>query len=56
MLMPDHMDEIKQKIKAKDFGRGEGTILLQGSQLSYIKVGRVRDMECVKELCMAGLK
>ncbi|MCL2213203.1 MAG: type IV secretory system conjugative DNA transfer family protein [Oscillospiraceae bacterium] len=55
MLMPDHMDEIKQKIKAKDFGRGEGSVLLQGSRLSYIKVGTVRDMKYVKELCKSGL-
>jgi len=51
MLMPDHMEQIK----GRQFGRGEGVVLLQGSELHFIKIPAVRDYERMKNLCIQAL-
>lgn len=51
MLLPDFMDEVK----GRTFGRGEGVVLLHGSELHFIKVPTVRDTERMKQLCIASL-
>ena len=51
MLMPDHMD----RVKGREFGQGEGTVLLQGSQLHFIKVPTVKSMEDVQATCRSAL-
>ena len=51
MLLPDFRDEVK----GRTFGRGEGVVLLQGSELHFIKVATVRDTERMKQLCIASL-
>jgi len=51
MLMPDHRDQIE----GRQFGRGEGVVLLQGSELHFIKVPTVRDYERMKQICISAL-
>lgn len=51
MLLPDFMDEVK----GRQFGRGEGVVLLQGSELHYIKVPVVRDVDRMEEICIKAL-
>ena len=51
MLMPDHMDQIK----GRQFERGEGVALLQGSELHFIKVPAVRDQERMRSICVKAL-
>ena len=51
MLMPDHRDQID----GRQFGRGEGVVLLQGSELHFIKVPTVRDYERMKQICINAL-
>jgi len=51
MLMPDHMEQVK----GRQFGRGEGVALLQGSELHFIKVPRVRDYPRMQKLCVRAL-
>lgn len=51
MLMPDHLD----KIKNKEFNRGEGAVLFQGADLHFIKIGKINDFENVKRICMEAL-
>jgi hypothetical protein len=51
MLMPDHKDLVEDK----HFGRGEGTVLLQGSKLHFIKVPVVRDYGRMKRICIQAL-
>ena len=51
MLMTDYID----KIKSKEFGRGEGTILLQGSHLHFIKVPKIDNMNEIQEICRQAL-
>lgn len=51
MLLPDFMDELK----GRQFGRGEGVVLLQGSELHYIKVPMVRDVGRMEEICIKAL-
>lgn len=51
MLMPDHLD----KIKNREFKRGEGAVLLQGAELHYIKIGKINDFENVKNICIEAL-
>lgn len=51
MLLPDHMEQTK----GRQFGRGEGVILLQGSTLRYIKVPTVRDEKHMKKICLEAL-
>ena len=51
MLMPDHLD----KIKNKEFNRGEGAVLFQGADLHFIKIGKINDFENVKRICIEAL-
>jgi len=51
MLMPDHMEQIK----GRQFGRGEGVVLLQGSELHFIKIPAVQDYERMKNICIQAL-
>lgn len=51
MLMPDHLDQIKKK----EFKRGEGAVLLQSSELHFIKIGQINDFERVKKICIEAL-
>lgn len=51
MLLPDFMGEIEGRI----FERGEGVILLQGSQLHFVKVATVRDEAKMHALCVNAL-
>jgi adenylate kinase family enzyme len=51
MLMPDHMD----KVKGREFGQGEGTVLLQGSHLHFIKVPQSTDIENLQAVCRGAL-
>jgi len=51
MLMPDFTD----RIKGREFGRGEGALLLQGSQLHFIKVPQIKDIEAMNDLCVGAL-
>lgn len=51
MLLPDFMDEVR----GRTFGQGEGVVLLQGSELLFIKVPTVRDAEKMQRLCIAAL-
>lgn len=51
MLMPDHLD----KIKNKSFNRGEGAVLLQSSELHFIKIGQISDFESMKKICIEAL-
>ena len=51
MLLPD----FREDVQGRQFGRGEGVVLLQGSELRYIKVPTVRDSRRMKELCTAAL-
>lgn len=51
MLMPDFLEQVK----GRQFRRGEGVVLLQGSELHYIKVPAVHDHERMKALCIQAL-
>ncbi len=51
MLLPDHMEQVK----GRQFGRGEGVVLLQGSTLRYIKVPTVRDENRMRQTCLEAL-
>ena len=51
MLMPDFKDQAEGRI----FNRGEGTVLLQGTQLHFIKVPLVRHIDKMQELCLKAL-
>lgn len=51
MLMPDH----KEQIEGRQFGRGEGVALLQGSELHFIKIPMVKDVERMKGICIQAL-
>ena len=51
MLMPDHMD----RIKGREFGQGEGAVLLQGSHLHFIKVPQSKDIEGLEAVCRGAL-
>lgn len=51
MLLPDHMD----LVRGRQFGRGEGVALFQGSELHYIKVGTVRNPLRTEEICIRAL-
>lgn len=51
MLLPDHMEQVK----GRQFGRGEGVVLLQGSTLRYIKVPTVRDENRMRQICFEAL-
>lgn len=52
MLIPkEYIDEIGER----HFGVGEGVVLLQGSQLRFVKVPMVRDVDNMKQICIAAL-
>lgn len=51
MLMP----EFAEKMKGRSFGRGEGTLLLQGSELHFVKVPMIKDLDRLQELCKEAL-
>lgn len=51
MLLPDHMEQVK----GRQFGRGEGVVLLQGSELHFIKVGAVSNPRRMEEICIKAL-
>jgi len=51
MLLPDFMDKIKGRI----FGRGEGVILLQGSELHFCKVPTIKDEAAMRQICINAL-
>lgn len=52
MLIPkEYIDSIGDR----KFGVGEGVALLQGSQLYYIKVPMVRDLEKMQRICIEAL-
>lgn len=51
MLLPDFMDEVK----GRRFGRGEGVVVLQGSELHFIKVPEIRDVGKMRSLCLVAL-
>lgn len=51
MLLPDHMEQVK----GRQFGRGEGVILLQAAELHYIKVPMVRDAPRMEDICIRAL-
>ena len=51
MLLPDHMEQVK----GRQFDRGEGVVLLQGSELRFIKVPMVRNEERMRQICMEAL-
>lgn len=53
MLMPDHMDELKDR--GMNFERGEGAVLLQSSKLHFIKIGQINDIENMKKICIEAL-
>jgi hypothetical protein len=49
--MPDHIE----MVKGRQFGRGEGVVLLQGTDLKFIKVGAVQNFERIQQLCLQAL-
>lgn len=51
MLLPDHMEQVK----GRQFGRGEGVVLLQGSTLRYIKVPIVQNETRMRQTCLEAL-
>ena len=51
MLLPDFREEVQ----GRQFDRGEGVVLLQGSELRYIKVPTVQDGKRMQELCIVAL-
>lgn len=51
MLMPDFIEDIK----GRQFGRGEGVVLLQGSELRFIKIPTINDEEHMRNLCAQAL-
>lgn len=51
MLIPDFMEEIK----GRQFGRGEGVVVLEGSQIRFIKIPTVRDENRMRRICIKAL-
>lgn len=51
MLVPDFVDEIK----GRQFGRGEGVVVLQGAQIRFIKIPTVRDENRMRRICVEAL-
>lgn len=52
MLMPR---EYIDRIEDRQFGIGEGVLLLQGSELHFIKIPVVRNIENMHEICVRAL-
>lgn len=51
MLLPDHIEQVK----GRRFSRGEGIVLLQGSELHFIKVPMIRNEKRMRQICMEAL-
>ncbi len=51
MLMPDHIEMVEEK----EFQKGEGTLLLQGSKLHFIKIPTIQNENRIQELCIKAL-
>ena len=51
MLLPD----FKDAVEGRRFNRGEGVVVLQGSELHFIKIPEVRDVEKMRSLCLVAL-
>lgn len=51
LIPPEYIDRIGER----NFRTGEGILLLQGSELHFIKIPMVRDMERMRELCVRAL-
>lgn len=52
MLIPkEYIDAIGER----DFGVGEGVVLLQSSRIEFIKIPKVRDAEKMKQVCINAL-
>ena len=51
MLMPEYMNLVKER----RFQTGEGSILLQGSQLQFIKIPMIYDWDKIQKICKKGL-
>jgi len=51
MLMPEFIEQIE----GREFQRGEGTVLLQGSKLHFIKIPTVTDERKMQALCVQAL-
>lgn len=52
MLLPkEYIDNIGER----QFGVGEGVVLLQGTELRYIKVPSVRNEEKMRQICIDAL-
>lgn len=51
MLIPDFMEEVK----GRQLGRGEGAVLLQNSELHFIKVGAVSNPHRIEEISIQAL-
>lgn len=49
MLMPKEYIEM---VEDRQFDRGEGVLLLQGSDLHFVKIPTVRDMEKMQKICV----
>ena len=52
MLIPK---EFIDTVGDRQFGTGEGTILLQGTTMRFVKIPMIRDWEKIKEICKKGL-
>ncbi len=52
MLIPK---EYIDRIGEREFRVGEGVVLLQGSQLEFIKIPLIRDVEKMKQICINAL-
>lgn len=52
MLMPKEYIEM---VENRQFEKGEGILLLQGSDLHFVKIPTVRDMEKMQEICVKAL-
>ena len=51
MLLPDFMDAVQ----GKRFGRGEGVLLLQGSELRFVKIGVSKNVQKMRSVCIEAL-
>ena len=52
MLMPK---EYIDMIEDRQFERGEGGLLLQGSDLRFVKIPTVRNVKEMQEICIRAL-
>lgn len=52
MLLPDFLEQVK----GRRFQRGEGVALIQASELHFLKVPKIGDVERMKKLCILALE